>query len=85
MKPTGVYWPVRRGEPYKSVVRAKFVSSCDAIVTCVLPVLCVLLRLLAQCSIEPIFDPTGFVRCPFGCSAGACSRRTGFGTPYGQS
>ena len=59
--------------------------SCDATVTCVLPVLCVFLRFLAQYSMEPYVYPTEFGRCPFGCSAGPCRRPTGFGTTYGQS
>ena len=41
---------------------------------CVLPI-------LAQYSMNPYVYPTGFGRCPFGCSAGPCRRRTGFGTP----
>ena len=52
MKPTGVPRPVRLGEPYKSVVRGKSVPSCDATVTCVLPVLYVL-AILAQYSMNP--------------------------------
>ena len=40
----GVPRPVRLGEPNESVVRGKSVSSCDATVTCVLPVLCMFLR-----------------------------------------
>ena len=68
-------WEVRTKSP-----------SCDEIVTCVLPILCVFLRFLAQYSMNPYVYPTGFERCPFGCSAGPCRRRTGFGTTtYGQS
>ena len=64
-------WEVRTKSP-----------SCDAIVTCLLPILCVFLRFLAQYSMNPYLYTTGFGRCPFGCSAG---RRTDFGTTYGQS
>ena len=46
--------------------------------------LCVLAN-LAQYNMNVYVYPTGFVRCPFGCNAGPCRRRTGFGTPYGQS
>ena len=46
--------------------------------------LCVL-AILAQYSMNPYMYPTGFIRCPFGCSAGPCRCRSGFGTPYGQS
>ena len=63
------------------MVRGKSVPSCDAVVTCVLPVLCAFLRFLAQCSMNPYVYPTGFVRCPSGCSVGPCRCRTGFGTP----
>ena len=34
---------------------------------------------------NPYVYPTGFGRCPFGCSAGPCRRRTGFGTTYDKS
>ena len=34
---------------------------------------------------NPYVNPMGFGRCPFGCSAGPCKRRTDFGTTYGQS
>ena len=84
MKPTGVPRPVRLGEPYESVVGGKSVPSCDATVTCILLVLCVL-AILAQYSMNPYIYSTGFVRCPFRCSAGLCRCRKGFGTPYGQS
>ena len=43
------------------------------------------LCVLAQYSMNLYMYPTGFVRCPFGCSAGLCRCRTGFGTSYGQS
>ena len=58
---------------------------CDAIVTCVFPVLCVFLRFLVQFSMNPYVYPTGFGRCPFECSAGPCRRLTDFGTSYGLS
>ena len=77
MKPTGVSRPVRRGEPYESVVHGKFVPSCDAIVTCVLPVLCVLLRFLAHCSIEPICVSYGFRKVPLRMQCGPVQ------SPYG--
>ena len=54
--------------------------SCNAIITCVLLVLCVFLRFLAQYNMNPYVHPMGF-----GCSAGPCRHRTGFGTTYGQS
>ena len=89
MKPTGVSRPVRLGshahKTWESVIHGKSVPSCDAVVTCVLPVLCVFLQFLAHCSMNPYVYPTGFVRCHFGCSVGLCRCRTGFGTPYGQS
>ena len=59
--------------------------SCNAIVTCVLPDLCVFLRFFAQYSMNLYLYATGFGRCPFECSAGPCRRLTGFGTTYGQS
>ena len=59
--------------------------SCDAIVPCVLSVLCVCLRFFVQYSMSPYVYPMGFGRCPFGCSAGPCRRRTGFGTTFGQT
>ena len=34
---------------------------------------------------NPYVYPTGFGRCPFGCSADPCGRRAGFGTTYGLS
>ena len=43
------------------------------------------LRFLTQNSMNPYVYPTGFGRCPFGCSAGPCRHRAGFGTTYGQS
>ena len=67
-------WEVRKKSP-----------SCDAIVACVLAVLFVFLRFVSQYSMNPYVYPIGFGRCPFGCSAGPCRRRTGFGTTYGQS
>ena len=60
-------------------------ASCDAIVICVLPVLCVFLRFFAQYSVNTYMYPTDLERCPFGCSAGLCRRRTDFGTIYGHS
>ena len=53
--------------------------SCDVIITCVLTVLCVFL-IFGPAEHEPYVYPTGF-----GCSAGPCRCRTGFGTTYGQS
>ena len=38
------------------------------------------LAILAQYSMNSYVYSTGFERCPFGCSAGPCRRRTGFGT-----
>ena len=67
-------WEVRTKSP-----------SCDAIVTCVLPVLCVFFRCLAQYSMNSYVYHTDFGRYPFGCSADPCRRCTGFGTTYGQS
>ena len=61
-------------------VRTKSPGSCDAIVTCALPVLCVFLRFLAQYSMTR----TCTTRVSEG-SAGPCRRLTGFGTTYGQS
>ena len=40
---------------------------------------------LAQYSMNPYMYPTGFGRCPCGCSASLCKRCTGFGIIYGQS
>ena len=80
--PKGPLWiPLWHGDNHAFI----FAEPCDATVTCVLPVLCVFLRCLAQYSMNPYVYPTGFGRCPFGCSAGPCRRRTGFGTIYGQS
>ena len=67
-------WEVRTKSP-----------SCDATVTCVLPVLCVFLRFLAQYSMNPYVYPTDSGRCPSGCSAGPCRHRMGFETTYCQS
>ena len=46
--------------------------------------LCVL-AILVQYSMNPYAYPTGFVRCSFGCSAGPCRCRSGFGSPFGKS
>ena len=47
--------------------------------------LCVFLRFLVQYSMNHYVYPTGFGRCPSGCSGGLCRCRTSFGTPYDQS
>ena len=62
-------------------------SSCDAIVTCVLPILCVFVRCLAQLAVshELVRVSYGFGMWPFGCIAGPCRRLTGFGTTNDQS
>ena len=65
-------------------VRSKS-TSCHAIVTCVLSVLCMFFRFLAKYSMNPYVYPAGFGRCPFGCRAGPCRRRKGFGTTYDLS
>ena len=85
MKPTGVSRPfktwsaIRVFGPWE--VYTLLLCSCHMRS---LGSLCVL-AILAQLSMNPHVYPTGFVRCPFECSVDPCRRRTGFGTPYGQS
>ena len=88
MRPTGVPRLVRLGRSHMSLWSVRSPRNhppADVIITCILPVLCMFLRFLSQYSMNPYVYPTGFGRCPFGCSAGPCRRRTGFGTTYGQS
>ena len=61
---------VRNHPPAMQLLHAFSVCSCD---------------FLAQYSMNSYVYPTGFGRCSFGCSAGPCRRRTGFGTTYGQT